>query len=162
MKELFEAIDKVKHEIGKVQKDGNNPYYQAKYATLNQVSESIGEQLEKNGLTVFQRVHYSQVNTTETVLVTTITHEETQNFIQSEMPLIGVGNMQQLGSAISYARRYSLVTLFGILVEDDDGNGASGRSPQQQKEDFETLNDAYEAKSLKDENGKVVNNEIQL
>ena len=43
------------------------------------------------------------------------------------------GDMQKIGGAITYARRYTLSALFGMMAEDDDGNLASGKTTKFEK-----------------------------
>ena len=55
------------------------------------------------------------------VVVTTIAHEESGESVQSEFPVFG-NKPQEIGSSISYARRYNIQAMLDIPVEDDDGN----------------------------------------
>ena len=68
---------------------------------------------------------------------------ETGEKIESFMDLLTVKpDMQQLGSAVTYARRYSLLPMLNIECEDDDGNLASGKTKTFNEletfEDFDT------------------------
>ena len=98
-----------------------NPHFKNKYADLSAVLEAIRKPLADNGLSVTQ--------TTEVrdgggfVLVTTLRHASGQ-WIASEYPL-PVGKPQEMGSALTYARRYSLSAIACIAAdEDDDAEGA--------------------------------------
>lgn len=98
-----------------------NPHFKNKYADLSAVLEAIRKPLADNGLSVTQ--------TTEVrdgggfVLVTTLRHSSGQ-WIASEYPL-PVGKPQEMGSALTYARRYSLSAIACIAAdEDDDAEGA--------------------------------------
>ena len=124
MKELYNSINAVRAEVSKVHKGGDNPFTNRGYATLNDCWDAIGTSLEDNGLCLVQTIDYEKKHP---CLLTRLAHTETQQFIESELPLIGATNMQQLGGAITYARRYSLVTILGLLSGDDDGNTATGR-----------------------------------
>ena len=116
---LFELINVVKGEIGKIQKSGYNPHFKNNYMTLESISQELEPVLHKNGLIVLQYVDGLR-------LVMEVRVSGTEEKIVTEMPLIGATNMQQLGAAITYARRYQIVAFFGILDKDDDGNDASG------------------------------------
>lgn len=142
MKELLESMNKIKAELEIVSKDGNNPYYNSTYTTLNAVYGVLENKIVENGLNLFQSVRY--VEGGEKLLPylkTVITHIETSQILSTSIPLVGIGNMQNLGSAITYARRYSLVTIFDIKQEDDDGN-LSGVNPvvDIKKDPFDTDN----------------------
>ena len=126
---VLKKLDEFKKIVGKVKKDGTNPFHKSKYATLDSVLETIEEPLRQVGLGYYQ-------TTEKDGLVTTIYDlEDTKLFISGFLPFIGATDMQKLGSAITYNRRYGLVTLCGLEQEDDDGNYASGynKKPVQQK-----------------------------
>ena len=63
----------------------------------------------------------------ENVLITTIFHAESGEFMQSQYVLTArdLTNPQQIGSAISYARRYSIQSILNLNTDDDDGNSAA-------------------------------------
>jgi hypothetical protein len=89
------------------------------YADLADVLDHVRGPLTKNGLAVIQIV-------TPGVLITRLVHESGQMF-ESTYPLPTVAvDPQSMGSAITYARRYSLCPLLGIAGEtDDDAKGAT-------------------------------------
>ena len=135
MKELYEALNKVKNEIGTVQKDGKNPFFNSQYLTLAGLLGAIGTKLSDNGLILYQQI----ITLNEAPhLVTTIKHinSESDYRLESNSPLIGATDMQKMASAITYARRYSIATMLGIIEADDDGEKSMGRSPDQQKKDY--------------------------
>jgi hypothetical protein len=75
-------------------------------------------------------------------LVTSIIHLESGEFLVCEYPLAINLDPQKFASSITYARRYSLVTALGLMVEDDDGNAASGKtSPIKDVHNFNTFNE---------------------
>jgi len=101
-------------------KDSTNPFFKSKYADLQAIYMAVREPLTKNELAVIQ--------TTETLdtlnVVTTLVHSSGQ-WIRGYMPVINTkGDAQGMGSAITYARRYSLAAIAGIAQMDDDGNAA--------------------------------------
>lgn len=105
--------------------------YKTKYADLASVMDACREGLAANELAITQHVVGSD-------LFTVILHSSTQ-YIAGKLPLLGnKGTPQQLGSAMTYARRYGATSLLGIVAEnDDDGLGALGRQQQgrQQNQD---------------------------
>ncbi len=80
-------------------------------------------ELSKNGIAVVQSLG-AAASTGAPFVVTRLVHSSGQ-FFQSECPVVGATDMQKLGSAITYARRYSLSAICSIAAdEDDDGNAA--------------------------------------
>lgn len=103
-------------------KTKENPHLKNKYADLQDVIDTIREPLSANGLAISHEV-------SGMVLTTKLLHVSGQ-FLTTEMPLLmGKQDMQGLGSALTYARRYSVSALLGIASDDcDDGNGAANRA----------------------------------
>lgn len=124
VKNIIAALLKAQTKISNAKKDGTNTYFNgSKYATLESVIEASKEALSENNLLLTQTL------TTDQILITTIYHESGE-FMQSELKLmLNKQDMQQLGSAITYARRYSITSILNIAQEDDDGNGASQPPP---------------------------------
>lgn len=101
-----------------IEKDGTNPHFRSSYSTLNEVLSKVKKPLNDLGIVIIQ-------TTNETGLTTTLIDTEDATEIECFVPFVGAVDMQKLGGAITYARRYSLVTLLGLEDEDDDGNVAS-------------------------------------
>src|SRR5665647_1461668 len=125
--QLIPALVKFQSECPSIPKDKENPFFENKvthkkcmYADLLTIVEKTRKPLSDNGLSVLQLVNKG---TLETVL-----YHTSGQILESEMDLLNDKNtMQGLGSAITYARRYAMSTILGIVTEeDDDGNGASG------------------------------------
>ena len=102
----------------KVEKDATNPHYRSSYSSLNEVLDKVMAPLNQLCLVVVQK---PEAEGLRTILIDAETGETMQGFI----PYIGATDMQKLGGAISYARRYSLIAMLGLEAEDDDGNTAS-------------------------------------
>lgn len=116
--ELLPDLFKVKASILPLKKEAENPYFSSSYVDLNGVLDGVEPILEKNGFILLQPVSGRIV---ETVLL----HKSGQ-FISSDMELVlSKNDMQALGSAVSYARRYSLMSLLGLKALDDDGNASA-------------------------------------
>lgn len=131
---IYKKLNEFKKNVGVVKKDSSNPHYKSKYATIESVIDTIEEPLLNAGLGFYQSV--KDMN-----LETVVYDCESGETLTSIVPLIiAKQDMQQLGSAITYARRYGLVSMFGLEQEDDDANKASGLSQalQQQKVQQET------------------------
>jgi hypothetical protein len=118
------AIVKAQGELNAVSKDGNNPHFRSKYATLQNIVESTRDTLRKHGLAVVQT--FDETDGTYINLVTTLLHESGE-FISGTFTMRPTkADPQGLGSATTYARRYALSAVLGIVTdEDDDGNASS-------------------------------------
>lgn len=113
MKKIFDA----KKDFPKINKDGNNPFFNSKYATLGNILEKIEPVLIKNDLHIVNIIR-------DNAVVTKIMDNETE-LIESTFTLPVINDPQKLGSAITYGRRYNLVCIFNLNIEDDDdGNSA--------------------------------------
>lgn len=123
---LAEALAKAQSKIKKADLDAKNPHYDSRYATFSSVREASREALSENGLAVVQSVN-SEPDGYH--LETTLMHSSGE-FITAKLKLLlGKSDMQGLGSAITYAKRYQFAAMVGVVdEEDDDGNGASGPS----------------------------------
>jgi hypothetical protein len=111
-----------------VKKDAINPFYKSKYASLDTIWETIRKPLSENGLSVAQTMNL--VND-KSVLETTLYHTSGEWISGTQLVNPVKDDPQSLGSAISYARRYSLSALLGIVSdEDDDANIATKPEPK--------------------------------
>ena len=121
---LMPALLKVKSKMEAVRKDAKNPFFKSKYAGLNNYLEGIEPLLQENGLVLLQPIEDNQV-------ASTIVHAESGQYITSSMTMVckNPDDMQQKGSAATYARRYTLSGLLAFQTEEDnDGEGAMGRN----------------------------------
>lgn len=117
------ALAKAQAEMGKALKDSRNPHFNSKYADLASVMDACLPALNKHGIAVIQPFVTDDINGRS---VKTILIHESGETLECAVPLIfGKNDMQGLGSAMTYARRYGLMTMAGIAPEDDDGNAAA-------------------------------------
>jgi len=113
---IYQKLDLFREKVGVVKKDAQNPFYKSNYSTLESVIETITPTLKEVGLGFIQIPKPKE-------LTTIIYDSESLEQIEGSIELIlEKPDMQKLGSAITYARRYALVTMFGLEQEDDDGN----------------------------------------
>lgn len=128
--ELAKALATAQGQIKGAAKDVNNTFFKSKYADLASCWEACREPLSTNGLAIWQHLRHVEGNA---YLLTTLYHESGQSLTDDGIPLLlGKQDMQAMGSAITYARRYGLMAAVGIAPEDDDGNSAvagEGSSP---------------------------------
>jgi len=118
------ALVKAQGELNAVSKDGNNPHFRSKYATLQNIVESTRDTLRKHGLAVVQT--FSDTDGTYISLNTTLLHESGEYISGTFSMRPSKVDPQGLGSATTYARRYALSAILGIVTDDDDdGNMAS-------------------------------------
>jgi hypothetical protein len=120
---LFAAMAKAFPEIEGATKDSNNPHFKSKYADLGAVVDAIKPALVKHQLWFRQAFHDAQGGVAVETLICHASGEEVSCgvlFVPASKQ-----DAQGYGSAITYARRYSLQTAFGVAPEDDDGNAAS-------------------------------------
>jgi hypothetical protein len=119
IKELASALNKAQAEMSGAKKKATNPFFKSKYSDMNAVVDAIRQPFCDNGLS------YSQFPLFENgcVGVETILMHASGEWISSVLMLPMVKqDPQAAGSAITYARRYSLQSIAGIPSEDDDGN----------------------------------------
>ena len=122
---LFAAIRAVQKDLGSgaLAKDAFNPFHKSKYATLAATMELVLPLLVKHELCLLQ-LPISEDG--KTVGVTTIIGHSSGASLSSTLRMIPVKvDPQGIGSAITYARRYTLQAILGITPDDDDGNEAS-------------------------------------
>ena len=118
--EIAKALVNFQSKVSSIKKDGQNPFFKSKYATLENVIETIRKPLEETGLA------FSQFPTGENELTTILLHNSGE-YLQSTVKMTPKENTPQgQGSAITYMRRYALSAVLGLATEeDDDGNAAS-------------------------------------
>jgi hypothetical protein len=130
MSEKFDVVMKqlmlAKKEMGSsVKKDARNPFHKSNYATLGAHLDLCEETLDKHGMILLQTINGSPE---KAVLVATLCHPESGQWIKSYLPLPNPkGDSQGLGASITYMRRYSINSMLGLSAEDDDGESACVR-----------------------------------
>jgi len=134
-KNIYQRLSAFQNEVGSIVKDSVNPHFKNKYADVNTVLEAVIPALTKVGLIMVQKTIYK--NDSQKYLNTQIINiDKPDELIESEILLMtNKQDMQGLGSAITYARRYSIVNLLCLGAEDDDGQRASQQpysQPQRQ------------------------------
>lgn len=129
IKDLAAALCKAQTAMKHATKEAENPYFKSKYADLPAVIDAVRPALTANGLSVSQMMDYDEVG--RHYLVTTLMHTSGQ-WLRGWYPINPTKNDPQgIGSAVTYARRYSLAGATGnaSIGEDDDGNAASEVAP---------------------------------
>jgi len=123
MKLIATAMVKAQKEFGPALKSSTNPFFTSKYADLAACVEAVIDALNNNGIALIQKCHESDTGVNvETLLL----HESGESLSCGVLHVpASKQDPQGYGSALTYARRYSLMAACGIAPEDDDGNAAS-------------------------------------
>lgn len=187
-KEAIAAFIKAQAEMGKATKSATNPFHRSKYADLETVLDVVTEPFNDNGFALMQTGGSDE---TGKYILTKLTHTSGGEF-ESKIYLVDQFkdkddnlwplDMQHLGSAITYAKRYGLQALTGLATEDDDGNSTMRQNvvkkppppkpqpkPQPKKPDAEAAHDAAvreeqnsEPSSTPQQLKEVIENKIKL
>jgi len=124
-KDLAAALVRAQTNMGAAVKDSKNPHFRSSYASLAAVIHAVVPVLNEQGIAVLQMPHHDE----QVVQLTTVLLHTSGQMVSSTVgtPLGKRQDAQAVGSAITYLRRYSLQSIMGLPVEDDDGNAASHR-----------------------------------
>jgi hypothetical protein len=125
-KHIAAAFVKAQRQFGPALKTSTNPHFKSKYADLANCIEAVIEALNANGIGLMQRTYECK----DGVLVETVFIHESGEVMECGMLHVPAGKQdpQGYGSALTYARRYSLLAATGLAPEDDDANAASRRT----------------------------------
>ena len=123
MKQIATALVKAQKAFGPALKTATNPHFKSRYADLAACVEAVIGGLNDNGIALIQRNSLDDSGVTvETVFV----HESGEMLECGKLHVPAAKHDPQgYGSALTYARRYSLMAACGIAPEDDDGNAGS-------------------------------------
>lgn len=128
MKEISAALVKAQTEFGPALKTHTNPAFRSKYANLSACVEAVVDALNANKIFLMQPTHLCE----DGVIVETVfIHASGEQMSSGKLHVpASKHDAQGYGSALTYARRYSLMAACGIAPEDDDGNAASKPKPK--------------------------------
>lgn len=118
------AFFNLQKELKPAIKESENPGFKgSKYADLGAVWDAIREPLQNNDFAIIQKTDFDNDNMW---LETALLHAPSGEKMVGRYPLRPTKtDPQGYGSALTYARRYSITALLGVIAEDDDGNAAS-------------------------------------
>ena len=153
---LFQSLRLAQEEITNPKKDTKGHNYQ--YAQLDQVLAIIKPILSRHGLGIMQTPS-GKIEEGCLTLKTVIFHESGQHLVeQFQIPIPQGRNItQDFGSCLSYARRYSILSLFSLAQEDDDGKGSA---PATQNKPKKKAPSNAHAKLMEDADKRIGNLEI--
>jgi hypothetical protein len=125
---IAQSLAKAHRNVKHATKDSKNPHFRNDYASLESVIDATKQALLDQEVVVIQGI-----GDAESTLTTRLQHISGE-FIETECRLVlSKQDMQGLGSAITYARRYALAAIMNISQADDDGNDASNRPAPRQE-----------------------------
>lgn len=131
--EIAKSLAAAQSELRNTPASAVNPHFKSRYTPLDDILDMAREVLPKHGLSVLQSVS----GASETITVTTMLMHTSGQWLESD-PLTMKAERttpQGQGSAITYARRYSLSAMLGVATDpDDDGNDAEKIEPKQKAE----------------------------
>jgi hypothetical protein len=132
MQKIASALVKAQKAFGPALKSSSNPHFKSRYADLSACVEAVVDSLNENGIMLMQPTHECDHGVTvETLFI----HESGETFSAGRLHVpASKQDPQGYGSALTYARRYSLMSACGIAPEDDDGNAASGKPVAKKQE----------------------------
>lgn len=125
-KQIAGAFVKAQREFGSAIKTSTNPHFKSKYADLAACVEAVIDALNNNNIALMQKTYDCQ----DGVMVETVFIHESGEVIDCGLLHVPASKQdaQGYGSALTYARRYSLLAATGLAPEDDDGNHATAVS----------------------------------
>lgn len=124
---LAEALAKAQAKLSNVQRDRENPFFKSKYATLGAILEAVRGPLSENGIAVVQSPSTRlEDGTLFAAITTTLMHASGESVSSTLEAPVSKDDVQGVGSALTYLRRYSLQSMTGVAAdEDDDGHAAA-------------------------------------
>lgn len=131
--QIIPALETCYNECEAVVKNRQNDFLKSKYADLQEVMDTVKPHLKKNRLLPVQSP------TGEFGMHTRIVHVPSGQYVEDTFHIkLSNVNPQLAGAVITYQRRYAIVSMLGLVVEDDDGNSTS--KPVESKTDLDMIN----------------------
>ena len=128
MQKIASALVKAQKGFGAALKTSSNPHFKSRYADLAACVEAVIDSLNDNGVALIQQTHECDSGV---IVETMFIHESGEHFSAGKLHVpASKHDAQGYGSALTYARRYSLMAACGIAPEDDDGNAATSAPPK--------------------------------
>tara|TARA_Y100000114_G_scaffold35823_2_gene31363 strand:- start:2316 stop:2906 length:591 start_codon:yes stop_codon:yes gene_type:complete len=126
--EFRKAFAKFQNIIKNPELDQTNPHFRSKYASLASCLKVVKPALKESGLMLYQRKTYAN---DDCYMITSLICIETGDGIVDSSKLKASARVQEFGSEQTYAKRYGICTVCGIVgEEDDDGNNHDKPTPK--------------------------------
>ena len=134
---IAKAFVAAKKDFAPALKTSSNPHFRSKYADLAGCLEAVNDALLGHGIAVFQETALCE----DGVIVETVFLHESGETLRGGKLHVPASKQdpQGYGSALTYARRYSIMAACGIAAEDDDGNAASRPRIQQARNPLDNV-----------------------
>ena len=130
VKGIYKKLMKFQSEVDRLKKDQTNPHFKNSYVDINSVLDEVVPKLIDQGLLVLQPTKLIE---NRNVLITKIIDIEDDSDVMSEMILPDGLDAQKTGSALTYYRRYELISLLCLQAVDDDGKAGSSPVKESKK-----------------------------
>ena len=159
-KSINEKLFALQNEIGVISKDAKNPFYKNKYFDINSLIKQLQPLFQKHRLLLLQPIE-------ESLVYTRIVCVDSGEYVVAGMKLPELADIQKLGGAVTYLRRYTLSSLLGLQSEEDD-DGTSAKIVKQgsklSQDLFMNAVNAYKSKpkEVKEYLRKYTLDEVQL
>ena len=143
MKAIASAFVAAQRGFAPALKSSINPHFKSRYVDLAGCVEAVIDSLNANGIALIQRCSESE---TGVIVETVFMHESGETLEAGKLHVpASKHDAQGYGSALTYARRYSLMAACGIAPEDDDGQAASKKAPAPVKAPASVSRQEFEA-----------------
>jgi len=126
MQKLAKKLVLFRSDMAVVVKDTSNPFFKSKYADLPSILAEIKPVMTTHGLALFHVAKFDESG--RSYLESTLVDSESGESAISVFPIFGT-KPQEIGSSMTYARRYNLQALLDLSTDDDDGNLANAAKP---------------------------------
>lgn len=123
-KTIWTKLAKFQKQVQIIGFDSVNPHFKNKYASLAAVVKTCAPVLSENGLAFSQIFSGSDIIT---IVADTETGEKIESILR--LPVADTATAQQIGSAITYMKRYALCAILGVVGDDDDDGNEAAKTP---------------------------------
>jgi len=129
--EIHDALFRIQKAAPSLRKDARNPHFGNTYITLDAVMDAVKPLLHAEGILIMQ---LPAAAGPEPALTTVLYHTESETYVSGTMPMVlDRQGPQAVGSAITYYRRYSILSMLGLVADEDD-DAESAHSTTDQKD----------------------------
>jgi hypothetical protein len=137
--ELKQKIASIQHTVEGLSKEANNPFFKSKYVDLNTIIEALRPLEAEQSISITMPLSNVAGRPAIRLVVQDL---DSDDMTEDIITLPDISDPQKMGSAITYYRRYMLMSFFNIKAEDDDSNFASGKTTQPlSKPTYKTTNE---------------------
>lgn len=138
-KTMYQDLIDLQSDLPKLKKDATNPFFKSKYASLDTITEQVFPVLQKHNFTFVALPSANQLG--EPTLKYFLQHTSGESLAGEMKLLLKAEDPQAQGSAITYARRYALCALLGLVADEDDDGNASTQVEKKTPQTSDTASD---------------------